>query len=304
MRGARWFTARVLQLEQLAGLVEGHREALAAEVHSFELGGQMIGGNESALMGVVNLSPDSWYRESVCLSAEAAVERGATLASQGAALVDVGGESSLLDAERVTAEAQAEKLLPVVQGLNSKGVEVSVETYHATVADRCLQSGASVINLTGVGHAPAIYESVAQHDAGVIICFVQGTNVREVSELKMEDDPVPMLEDFFGEQIEQAQKAGVRKILIDPGLGFYYRNLQDSSVRVRYQMNVFLNSFRLRRLGWPICHALPHAFEFFRDEVRSAEPFFAVMAALGKTSLFRTHEVARTRAVLETLNAY
>jgi hypothetical protein len=60
----------------------------------------------------------------------------------------------------------------------------------------------------------------------------------------------------------------------------------------------------LRTLGFPVCHALPHAFEYFRDEVRSAEAFFAVLAMLGKTDLFRTHEVSRIRAVLETLRAF
>jgi dihydropteroate synthase len=96
----------------------------------------------------------------------------------------------------------------------------------------------------------------------------------------------------------------VEKIFLDPGLGFYYRNLQDSAVRVRHQMNVFLNTFRLRELGFPLCHALPHAFEFFREDVRCAEPFFAVLAALGKTDLFRTHEVPRIKAVLDTLKTY
>jgi len=66
-------------------------------------------------------------------------------------------------------------------------------------------------------------------------------------------------------------------------------------------MKVFLNTFRLRKLGWPTCHALPHAFEYFKDEVRCAEPFFAVLAALGRTDLFRTHEVARVKAVIETM---
>ena len=75
-------------------------------------------------------------------------------------------------------------------------------------------------------------------------------------------------------------------------------------MRVRHQMNIFLNSFRLRALGCPICHALPHAFEYFGEEVRCAEPFFAVLAAFGKTNLFRTHEVPRVRAVLETMGAY
>jgi hypothetical protein len=69
-------------------------------------------------------------------------------------------------------------------------------------------------------------------------------------------------------------------------------------------MAVFLNTFRLRALGFPICHALPHAFECFGEEVRCAEPFFAVLAALGKTDLFRTHEVPRTQAVLDTLQLY
>ena len=73
---------------------------------------------------------------------------------------------------------------------------------------------------------------------------------------------------------------------------------------VRHQMMVFLNTFRLRALGFPICHALPHAFEYFGEEVRCAEPFFAVLAALGKTDLFRTHEVPRIKAVLDTLRVF
>jgi len=101
-----------------------------------------------------------------------------------------------------------------------------------------------------------------------------------------------------------AQRNGVERIFLDPGLGFYYRNLQDSAVRVRHQMNIFLNTFRLRALGFPICHALPHAFEYFGEEVRCAEPFFAVLAALGKTDLFRTHEVPRIKAVLETMKVF
>ena len=145
---------------------------------------------------------------------------------------------------------------------------------------------------------------VAAHDAAVIICYVQGRNVREVGDFDFSADPVAMMQDYFARQIEIAVRNGVEKILIDPGLGFYYRNLQDSAVRVRHQMTVFLNTFRLRALGFPICHALPHAFEYFGEEVRCAEPFFAVLAALGKTDLFRTHEVPRIKAVLETMRVF
>lgn len=145
---------------------------------------------------------------------------------------------------------------------------------------------------------------VAANGAAVIICYVQGKNVRKVREYKTADDMMPVMRMYFERQIEMASRLGVKKIFIDPGLGFYYRNLQDSSQRVRHQMTVFLNAFRLRALGWPVCQALPHAFEFFREEVRSAEGFFAVLAGLGKTDLFRTHEVPRVRGVLDTMAAF
>jgi dihydropteroate synthase len=252
-------------------------------------------------MGVINLSADSWYRESVCLSAEAAIERGGILAAQGADIVDVGAESSLANAARAGDALQKSKLIPVIKGLRAKKILVSVETYSPKVARAALEAGANVLNLTGNAGSKEIFRMAAAHDTAVIICYVQGKNVREVSDFDFSADPVEMMRDYFSRQAEIAQHCGVEKILLDPGLGFYYRNLQDSAVRVRHQMNVFLNTFRLRALGFPVCHALPHAFEFFREEVRCAEPFFAVLAALGKTDLFRTHEVPRIRAVLETM---
>jgi dihydropteroate synthase len=160
------------------------------------------------------------------------------------------------------------------------------------------------LNLTGTADAEEMFEIAAAHEAAVIICYVQGRNVREVADFDFSADPVDGMMDYFSAQIERATRHGVTRIILDPGLGFYYRNLQDSAVRVRHQMTVFLNSFRLRALGYPICHALPHAFEYFGEEVRCAEPCFAVLAALGKTDLFRTHEVPRIRAVVETLRAF
>jgi dihydropteroate synthase len=295
----------VLNLEPLAGLLEKNRAAASARVREFSIGGKKFNFNsQPAVMGVVNLSADSWYRESVCLSAEAAVRRGKVLAAQGADIVDIGAESTLAHAARVGGSAQNSKLLPVIKELRAANILISVETYSPAVACACLEAGANILNFTGSAATAKFFKMVAAHDAAVIICFVQGRNVREVGDFDLNADPIPMMRDYFSRQIEIARRSGVEKIFLDPGLGFYYRNLRDSAVRVRHQMNVFLNTFRLRELGFPICHALPHAFEFFRDEVRCAEPFFAVLAALGKTDLFRTHEVPRIRAVLETMKVF
>jgi dihydropteroate synthase len=295
----------MLTLEHLAGLAEKDRAAASGRVREFSLGGKEFHFNSRpAVMGVVNLSADSWYRESVCLSPEAAIQRGRALAAQGADIIDVGAESTLAQAARVGETVQKSKLIPVIRGLRAEGIMVSVETYSPAVTRASLAAGANILNLTGTRGADEIYRLVAAHDAAVIICFVAGDNVREVGDLDLQADPVPRLRDYFARQIDLARRHGVEKIFLDPGLGFYYRNLQDSAVRVRHQMNVFLNTFRLRDLGFPICHALPHAFEFFGEEVRCAEPFFAVLAALGKTDLFRTHEVPRVKAVLETLKIF
>ena len=295
----------MLTLGYLADLFEKNRAAAQARVKEFAIGGRHLGFNSRpAIMGVINLSPDSWYRESVCLTAESALRRGKVLQAQGAELIDVGAESTLAQAARLDAAAQQSKLLPVIEALHSAGIAVSVETYEPAVTQACLDAGADVLNLTGTVHSEDLFRMVADHDAALILCYVQGENVREVGDFDPGPDAVARMHEYFARRIELARRHGVEKIFLDPGLGFYYRNLQDSAARVRHQMTVFLNTFRLRALGFPLCHALPHAFEYFGDEVRCAEPFFAVLAALGKTDLFRTHEVARTRAVLKTLGAF
>jgi len=292
----------MLCLESLASLIAQDPAALSAKVAAFDLGGRRFDGEtRPAIMGVINLSVDSWYRESVCGSAAAAIERGHVLAAQGADIIDIGAESSLAHAARVDEAAQTSALIPVVRDLAGAGKLISVETYHPTVTRACLQAGARVLNLTGTDRSEEMFRQVADHDAAVILCYVQGANVREVGDFDFTADPVAGMYEYFARQIEVATRAGVRRLWIDPGLGFYYRNLQDSAVRIRHQMTVFLNTYRLRKLGWPVCHALPHAFEKFGEEVRCAEPFFAVLAALGRTDLYRTHEVPRVRAVLDTL---
>ena len=295
----------MLTLENLHEIHEQYNDALKVKVEEFTIGNKHFNFNsEQAILGVVNLSTDSWYRESVCMSSEQAIRRGIMLKAQGADFIDIGAESTLPNAERVEDVRQQSKILPVLEALHQEGVLTSIETYYPQVARECLRVGANIINLTGSQDNEEIYQQVSEFDAGVIICYVQGRNVREVDNFDFGNDPTDLMYEYFAKEIEIATKLGVRKIFIDAGLGFYYKNLQDSSLRIRYQMKTFLNTFRFRKLGFPVCHALPHAFECFGEEVRSAESFFAVLAALGKTDLFRTHEVPKIKAVLDTLNLF
>jgi dihydropteroate synthase len=140
----------VLNLEQLSGLLEKNRAAASARVKEFSIGGRKFNFNsQPAVMGVVNLSADSWYRESVCLSAETAIQRGKILRAQGADIIDVGAESTLAHAARADAAAQKNKLIPVVKQLRAEKILVSVETYSPKVTRAALEAGANILNLTG-----------------------------------------------------------------------------------------------------------------------------------------------------------
>ncbi len=296
----------MLDFKVVRALLAKHGEALQHEIRPFSIGS--VNFDFSArryLTGVINLSTDSWYKESVCRTADEALARGEMLAADGAVVIDVGAESTLPDARRVDDQEQLEMLLPVVDGLVAKNRIVSVESYHPGVLDTCARHGAQVFNLTGMREADEVFRVAGRHGAAVILCYVQGETVREVGDFVLSEDMVPLLLDYFRDLTDRAARHGVTKCFIDPGLGFYYKNLQDSAQRVTYQMNTFLHAFRLWSLGFPIFNIVPHAPEvFLEDERRKAEPFFAVLAALGGTHMIRTHEVRALSRVIGALELY
>ena len=289
----------MINLENLSRLYVAHSDSFTSEIAPLMIGEKVF--DRPALMATVNLSPDSTYRESIAVSTEAAVRKSRVYWAQGADVVDLGAESSTAKASRVGVKEQISKLVPVIEELSADAIAVSVETYEPEVVRACLSAGAKVVNYTGTTHQAAVFDLASEFSATVILCYVAGADVREITDVDLDKDPIPGLLDYFSQRIDSANKHGVTKIIIDPGMGFYYGNLVDPITRVKHQTRVILNSFRLKSLGYPICQALPHAFNLFEDEFRTAESFFAVIASLGGVTLVRTHEIARVNSVLKTL---
>lgn len=275
-----------------------HREALEAPVRTFGFAkfGQTF-EDRAYQMGVVNMSADSSYRESICHTLEAALYRGRRMTLEGAAMVDIGAESTGETAEFVAIERQIDKMRPVVKALSDENILVSVETYHAEVAVALLEAGAGVVNLTGRIDDIAFYQAIARHEAGIVLCYTPGENARSKDLLP----PVDQLFDeqlaFFKDRVDMATSAGIERLWVDPGFGFAL-NLPDGPDRVRYQTDSILQSFRLRVLGWPITVTLPSSVYAFRDEARSAETSAATIAFMSKANLIRGHEIARIQPVL------
>lgn len=295
----------MLMMRDLARLYESSADDFELEIPGFEMAGRKFDWNsECAVMGVINFSRGSWYRESVCHNLNMAKNRAKVLHAQGAHIIDVGAESTLSYTEKVDGESQLNQILPLLTFCNDHGIPVSVESYNEHVIRTCLQNNAEMINLTGNNTNEAIYEMIGDTKKSVVVCFVDGPDVRSVNNLSILNNPWDYLLPYFEKRIALAQKYHIDKIFLDPGMGFYYKNLEDSQKRISFQIQTILNAVKLRSLGFPVCNALPHAFEYFGDEVRTAESFFAVLAHLGKTSLLRTHEVAKITAVKNVIKDY
>lgn len=292
----------MISLAALAELAAEGRSSLAAPVSKLAIADRVFDVDDTPLiMGTVNLSRDSTYRESVAVSAESAVRKARVMTAEGAGLVDIGAESSTARAARVTAAQQIASLVPVIEQLAADGILVSVETYEPEVVSAALHAGASVVNMTGIEHQDLMHDLAAEHGATVILCYAGGANVREITDVTVDTDPLPGLLEHFAARLDHARSRGVERLVIDPGMGFFYGNLTDPLVRARHQARVLLNAFRLRPLGVPICNALPHAFDLFEENFRSAEGFYAVLAILGGSGVLRTHEVPQVRAVVRAM---
>ncbi|MBD9698080.1 dihydropteroate synthase [Flavimobilis sp. GY10621] len=173
-------------------------------------------------MGVLNVTPDSFSDGGEWFGPEAAVAHGVLLASQGADLVDVGGESTRPGAARVPEDEELARVLPVVRELTARGVPVSIDTTRARVAARAVEAGAVVVNDVSGGLAePGIYDVVAR--TGVVYVAMHWRGHADVMDsLAVYDDVVTDVRDELAERVADLVAAGVAReqVVLDPGLGF------------------------------------------------------------------------------------
>jgi dihydropteroate synthase len=199
-----------------------------------------------AVMGVVNVTPDSFSDGGHWFDTTAAVKHGLDLVSEGADLVDVGGESTRPGAARVDEAEELKRVIPVVRGLASEGVTISVDTMRASVAERSLAAGAVLVNDVSGGLAdPAMIPAVAAAGAPFVVMhwrgFLQGSTVRGSYE-----DVVSEVVDELHARVEAVLAGGIApdRVVVDPGLGF--------SKEAEHDLVLLAHLDRLREIGHPL----------------------------------------------------
>ncbi len=268
-------------------------------------------GVRTAIMGVVNVTPDSFSDGGRFYAARDAIRHARILVEEGVDIIDIGGESSRPYADDVAADMEMARVLPVIEGLAGKiNVPISIDTTKAVVAEAAVSAGASIINDIGALRLdPDMAEVAVRHDLPVILMHMQGLP-RTMQINPSYADVVADVKRFLAEALRSAEAAGIdrAKLIIDPGIGF--------GKSIAHNLTLLRNLPALSELDAPILVG-PSRKAFIRKlladgpaeltadcpEVATGTQAAVAAAVLNGAHIVRVHDVAATRATLKILDA-
>jgi dihydropteroate synthase len=249
------------------------------------------------VMGVLNVTPDSFSDGGRYASTESAVAHARALISEGADILDVGGESTRPGAQPVTLDEERWRVLPVIEGLAGDGVPISVDTCKPVLMREAIAAGASLVNDVRALEAPDALETVARTSAAVCLMHKQG-DPRTMQQSPHYEDVVREVRDYLAGRIEAALAAGIarERIVIDPGFGF--------GKTQEHNLELARHLAELTTLGVPVLAGLSRKAMLGRITGREARDrvHASVAAALFAVergaAIVRVHDVMATRDAL------
>jgi dihydropteroate synthase len=256
------------------------------------------------VMGVVNVTPDSFFSGSRRLQPDKAIAEGVAMAASGADIVDVGGESSRPGAAPVSEEDELARILPVVHGLRREmGAAISVDTYKSGVARAALETGADIVNdISALRFDPAMISLIAAEKVPVVLMHMQGTPQTMQAEPRY-GDVTRDVRDFLAGQLYEAMDAGIppESIILDPGIGF--------GKTIEHNLQLLRGLPTLAALGQPLLvGASRKAFigkilNLDSDQRLEGSLAAAVAAVLAGANIVRVHDVAATSRAVRVADA-
>ena len=249
------------------------------------------------VMGIVNVTPDSFSDGGRHFDAARAIAHGRQLVEEGADLLDIGGESSRPGAQSVSAEEELRRVLPVIEALAGVGVPLSVDTVKPEVMRRAVAAGASVINDIAALRAPGALEAAAASDAAVCLMHMQG-EPRTMQADPSYGDVVAEVRDFLAARVAAAQAAGIaaERIVVDPGFGFGKR-LAHNLALLR-QLGQFADLGACVLAGLSRKSMLGEITGRKVSQRDTASVAAALLAARNGARILRVHDVAATKDAL------
>lgn len=271
-------------------------------VPEFKIGKKLFSFDRPYLMGILNVTPDSFSDGGKYLTEELAVNHALEMINNGADIIDIGGESSRPGSEPISIDEEISRVIPVIQKILDKKPEaiISVDTYKSKVAEMALQSGAKIINdISGFTFDPEIADVCAQYNATVVLMHIKGTP--KTMQLNPEyEEVISEIYDFLNSQVTFAKSKGIKNIIIDPGIGF------GKSVKDNFSIIKRLKDFK--SIGCPILIGVSRKSFIGKTlnlEVEQRDlPTAAVEAVSISNSarIIRTHNVKNGKQIIKLLS--
>ena len=254
------------------------------------------------IMGIVNVTPDSFSDGGLYLDPEAAVEHGRGLVAEGADILDVGGESTRPGAAEVGAGEEIERVVPVIEALAGDGALVSVDTSKAEVAAAAIDAGAAIVNDVTALSDPEMAPLCGERGVELILMHMQGTP-RTMQDNPTYEDVVREVRSFLADKVAEAVAGGVveEKVWIDPGIGF--------GKNLAHNLELIRELGELRDLGRPVLLGVSR--KSFLGKITGREVgdrlgasiAAAVIGVQAGADCVRVHDVAATHDALAVLEA-
>ena len=246
------------------------------------------------IMGIINVTPDSFSDGGRCLAPDVALEHGLTLVREGAAILDVGGESTRPGSDPVSEDEEVRRVVRFVRRLADEGVAVSVDTMRTRVAAAAVEAGAAVINDVRALQEPGALDAVRGSTCGVVLMHMRGMP-RTMQSAPRYDDVVAEVAQFLGQRVDAAMQAGIApdRIVVDPGFGF--------GKTMEHNFTLLRRLDALQALGRPVLAGLSRKSMLGAatgrdvDHREAASLAAAVLAVERGARIVRVHDVAGTR---------
>lgn len=256
------------------------------------------------VMGILNVTPDSFADGGRYLEAEKAVEHGIEMANQGADIIDVGGESTRPYSKKITANEEMDRVLPVIEALSREtSIPISIDTYKSEVAREAINCGAAMVNdISALRFDPHMAHVVSQAGVPVVLMHMQGTP--ETMQVKPSyKDLIGEILDFLHQAVDRSAKAGIREdlVIVDPGIGF--GKSFDDNLKIIKELSRFESLGRPILLGTSNKAFIGHVLEKEVYERGTGTMATVACGVLNGAHMVRVHDVAKTVETVKIVDA-
>ncbi len=251
------------------------------------------------IMGILNVTPDSFSDGGKYNTASKALKRALEMEKEGADIIDIGGESTGPNSKNVTIKEELRRVIPVIKLIRKYcKLPISIDTYKAEVADQALKSGANIINdVTGLRGDKNLAKIANKYKCPIIIMYSKDNSPRTTIKNKHYKNVMEDIKKFLTKQIKYAKLNGIKKknIIIDPGMGNFISKIP------KYSFEIIAKLYELKKIDHPILIGMSHK-SFLGASIEQREQkalALSAIAYLNGASIIRTHDVKNTRLCLQ-----